>query len=161
MILAAAIVKRSRLALVLAATASLLTVATPARAQEPDFGLRAGVSSDPTQFYFGGHVNTAPIWNKISFRPNVEIGVGNGGTAVGFNIEFAYWYPLRNQPWNLYMGGGPAANVYHANGNTDLKPGFNLLFGAKHSSGVFLEIKIGLIDSPDFKLGVGYAWGKR
>jgi hypothetical protein len=54
----------------------LLAVAAPAAAQwEP--GVRAGVSADPDQFYFGGHVETRPLIDRLSFRPNVEVGFGD------------------------------------------------------------------------------------
>ena len=38
------------------------------------------------------------------------------------------------------------------------KPGFNVLVGVEQSRGLFFEFKIGAIDSPDFKFGVGYTW---
>ena len=39
--------------------ASLLLFATPANAQT--FGVRAGASADPDQFFFGGHYETKPL----------------------------------------------------------------------------------------------------
>jgi len=149
----------------LAGFALLAVGSTPALAQQPGFGVRAGVSAEPDQFYFGAHFDTGPIFDKLSFRPNAEIGVGNNQTTVAGNFEFAYWWPLRRHPWNIYAGGGPAVIFYdHGNphhddeGGSDVEPGFNILIGAAHRSGFFTEIKIGLIDSPGFKFGVGYAW---
>ena len=82
--------------LILAAT----VFAIPAQAQE-GVGIRAGVSADPGQFYFGGHAAFGPIVDKLWFRPNLEVGVGNDLTLIALNAEFAYWMPLRKDPWNL------------------------------------------------------------
>ena len=38
------------------------------------------------------------------------------------------------------------------------QPGFNLLIGIAQSKGLFSEIKIGAIDSPSFKFGIGYTF---
>ena len=48
---------------------------TPALAQ--DAGIRGGISVDPDQFYFGGHLETPPLVERLYFRPNVEVGVGD------------------------------------------------------------------------------------
>jgi hypothetical protein len=128
--------------------------AVPAAAQEA--GVRAGVSADPDQFYFGGHVETAPLFDRLHFRPNVEIGVGNDVTLVAFNIEFAYHFPT-GRNWFAYAGAGPALNLIRFRGDTNSEGGFNLLLGVQHNSGLFAEIKAGLANSPNFKFGVGYA----
>ena len=128
---------------------------TPAYAQA-HAGIRAGASIDPDQFFFGGHVETSPLIKNLTFRPNAEIGVGDNVTTVAFNIEFAYWIPLQNRSWKLYVGGGPAANLYSFDGDTDMRGGFNLMVGGQHDKGLFVEFKIGLIDSPDAKFTVGY-----
>jgi hypothetical protein len=130
--------------------------AVPAAAQEA--GVRAGASADPDQFYFGGHLETAPLVDRLHFRPNVEIGVGV--TVVAFNFEFAYHFPTGNN-WFTYAGGGPALNVIRFHGNTNSEGGFNLLIGVQHNRGLFAEVKAGLADSPDFKIGVGYAFRLR
>jgi hypothetical protein len=135
-----------------------LFVAVPAvTASAQDVGVRAGVSVDPDQFYFGGHFETAPLVDRLHFRPNVEIGVGDDTTLIGFNIEFAYKFPSRN-PWHLYAGAGPALNIVDRNDNTETEGGFNILVGVEHTKGLFVEFKVGTIDSPDFKIGVGYTW---
>ena len=137
----------------------LLAVAAPAAAQwEP--GVRAGVSADPNQFYFGGHVETRPLIDRLSFRPNVEIGFGDDVTLVALNFEFVYSIPVDQQRWRVYFGAGPAANIYSADEESDTGGGFNLLVGAQHRGGLFTEVKIGTVDSPDFKFTVGYAFGK-
>ena len=138
------------------ALALVLMVSTPAFAQLKG-GVRAGVSGGPTQFVLGGHVETKEIVERLTFRPSVDLGVGNGGTILGLNIEFAYWLPAKTEPWKFYVGAGPAANIVHSNGfGTDVFGGFNLLGGVLHTSGLFVEMKGGIADSPDFKFLVGY-----
>ena len=69
------------------AAAALLGSASPALAQGVRLGVRAGASVNPDQFYFGAHVETPPIVNRVHLRPNLEIGVGDNVTLVGVNIE--------------------------------------------------------------------------
>lgn len=147
----------------LAALLLMLCVSAPAAAQT--FGVRAGVSGEPDQFFFGGHVETSPIIEHLTFRPNVEIGVGDHVTLVALNVEFAYWIPIENTAWSLYFGGGPAANIYsfdnHGRGDgSDVEGGFNILVGVQHRRGLFTELKVGTIDSPDIKFTVGYVFKK-
>jgi hypothetical protein len=135
--------------------ACALSFAPSAHAQS--VGVRAGVSVDPDQFYFGGHLETAPLVDRLTFRPNVEIGVGDNVTLVAFNFEFAYHF-ASNTSWNVYAGGGPALNLLRFGGDTDPGGGLNLLVGVQHSRGLFAEFKVGTVDSPDVKFGVGYAF---
>jgi hypothetical protein len=129
----------------------------PARAQ--DAGLRAGVSVNPDQFYFGGHIETSPLVDRLHFRPNVEVGLGESLMLIGANMEFVYKFPSRSG-WGLYAGAGPALNVIMIEDADDsnVEAGLNVLVGAETSRGLFFEFKVGAIDSPDFKFGVGYTW---
>jgi hypothetical protein len=139
-----------------------LPLKASAEGSSPSGGVRLGVSGSPDQFYVGGHYDTGYIFNHLSFRPNLEVGFGDHQTAVTANFEFAYWFPVRNQPFQVYVGGGPALNIYRYDlpdgSTTDAKGGFSLLVGAEHRSGLFGEVKIGLADSPGVKIGVGYTW---
>ena len=58
----------------------------------------------------------------------------------------------------IRAGGGPSLIIADSNDHTDVGGGFNLLFGVEHESGLFVEAKAGFVDSPDFKLGVGYSF---
>ncbi|HUF47904.1 MAG TPA: hypothetical protein VMM93_08810 [Vicinamibacterales bacterium] len=142
-------------------TLALALVAVPASAQSA-FGLRAGASSGPDQFVFGAHVDTAPLLENLTFRPNLEIGIGDRLTLAALNFEFAYWIPLENSRWRVYMGGGPAANIlaFHddhpARGDTRVEGGLNIMLGLQHDRGLFTELKVGAIDSPDIKFTIGY-----
>jgi hypothetical protein len=138
-----------------------LLFAVSAQAQQ-GVGVRAGVSGDPGQFYFGGHAAFGPVVDKLWFRPNLEVGVGNNLTLIALNGEFTYWIPLSKSPWNFYLGGGPAANIFTygdvGNRGSAVRPGFNFVLGVAQRKGLFSEIKIGAIDSPSFKFGIGYTF---
>ena len=130
---------------------------TPALAQ--DGGIRGGISIDPDQFYFGGHLETSPLVDRLYFRPNVEIGIGDDLTLIGANMEFVYKFTTRS-PWTVFTGGGPALNIFMRDDvDSDTDAGFNILVGVEQAKGLFFEFKIGVIDSsPDFKFGVGWTF---
>lgn len=136
-------------------TALLLMAAATASAQ---VGLRGGISIDPDQGYFGVHYETPPLIDRLYFRPNVEVGLGDDLTHVGLNMEFIYKFPRRRQNWNLYAGGGPAVNFYSSDNDTNTEGGLNLIIGAEQSRGLMFEAKFGVFDSPDFKFGVGWTF---
>ena len=129
----------------------------PAHAQGP--GVRAGVSVDPDQFYFGGHYETGELIDRLHFRPNLEVGVGDDVTTVAANIEVIYKIPVKNRRGtSFYFGGGPAINWYDTDNDTDAEAGFNLLGGIEFNERFFFEVKGGLADSPDLKIGIGYTF---
>ena len=133
-------------------------VATPVHAQQVAPGVQAGISLDPTQFFFGAHIETTPLVDRLRFRPGVDVGIGDGGVAVTGNFDFTYTFP-GGGPWNLYVGAGPSINYYNAdNGGSDTEGGFNFLIGATQTRGLFFEARIGVEGSPDFKFGVGYTF---
>jgi hypothetical protein len=130
--------------------------AAPAEAQVSP-GVQAGVSLDPDQFYFGGHIETTPLVDRLRFRPSVDVGIGDI-TSVAGNFDFTYTFP-GGRPWNLYAGGGPSINWYDFdNGGSDTEGGFNFIVGVKNRERLFFEVKIGIEGSPDLKFGVGYTF---
>lgn len=138
----------------------LVCFSTPAAAQ--DGGIRGGISVDPDQFYFGGHLETAPLVDRLYFRPNIEVGFGDDLTLIAANMEFVYKFTRRRQ-MNLYAGAGPALNIFmfdnsRGDNDSETEAGFNFLVGMETARGLFFEFKIGAMDSPDLKFGVGYTW---
>ena len=128
-------------------------------------GIRGGISVDPEQVYFGAHVDVSEIVDSFWFRPNVEVGFGNSRTIATFNGEFVYLFTERTREWIPYFGGGPALVIRSirtgppgSDRDTDVGPGFNFVGGIQRSRGLLAEIKIGALDSPDFKLGIGWTW---
>lgn len=130
---------------------------TPAFASAQTAGVRVGASVDPDQFFVGGHFETRPLADRVSFRPNIEIGFGDDATVTAFNFELAYKFPPR-AAWGVYAGGGPALVLIDTDEGADAEGGFNILLGAQHRGGLFGEIKMGVIDSPDFKITLGYVF---
>ena len=134
-------------------------VAAPAVAQQArqlSTGVRAGASLDPDQFYFGGHVETRELAENVTFRPNIEIGIGNEVTTIALNFELAYKFQTKQSPWRPYAVFGPALNIYNTDVETSSHGGFNIGGGVEHRGGLFGEVKFGTIDSPDIKFGIGF-----
>ena len=150
--------RRTRIAFWPLVVIALLFATGTAAAQS--VGVRAGASVDPDQFYFGGHFETDPIVDRLHFKPNVEIGVGDDVTTIAVNMEFVYKFPMRRSPWTFYAGGGPAINYYDFDNGSETEGGFNLLGGMQHENRWFFEVKGGLADSPDLKFGIGYNFGR-
>lgn len=139
----------------------VVTCAAPAAAQGA--GIRAGLSIDPDQVYIGGHYETDALVDRLHFRPNIEAGLGDDLTVIGLNFEFAYKFPSRSG-WQLYAGAGPGINFYSVDSgegrgrDSHSDAGLNFLIGVEQSSGLFFEFKIGALDSPELKFGVGWAF---
>src|SRR5262245_26187164 len=142
---------RNRLAVL---TLFAVLLAAPASAQMAA-GLRVGASADPDQFFFGGHVESKELVPNVHFRPNVEFGVGNDGTVIALNFELAYKFTTK-QAWIPYVAAGPALLIIDTPRDTGGHGGFNIALGAEHRGGLFGEVKVGAIDSPNFKVGIGY-----
>ena len=143
------------------AAVALIVFADSARAQ--GVGVRVGASADPDQFYAGVHFETSELVEHLRFRPNVEVGVGDNVTLVALNFEFSYRLPPAALPrslsmWHLYVGGGPALNIFRFSNDTRSEGGFNGLIGLAHRNGLFAEAKVGALKSPSFKFGVGYTF---
>lgn len=145
----------------LLATVALLWL--PAAAAAQGGGIRGGVSIDPDQFYFGGHFDTGALVDRVHFRPNIEAGLSDDLRLIGLNFEFVYKFPRRNR-WGFYAGGGPAVNFYsfdrgpNTDRDTESEAGLNFLIGVEQSSGLFFEFKVGALDSPELKFGVGWTF---
>jgi hypothetical protein len=138
--------------------ASLVGFSAPAAAQAGP-GVRTGLSVDPDQWYFGGHFETNALWEELYLRPNLEIGLGDDVTTVAANIEAIYKIPLRNtRGTSFYFGGGPAILIYDHDNGSDSEAGLNLLGGLEFANNFFFEVKGGLFDSPDLKVGIGYTF---
>ena len=130
-------------------------------------GVRVGVSLDPEQFVLGGHLETAPLVDRLVFRPNAEVGLGDDLVLVAFNFEFVYKVPLEDSPATVYLGAGPALNILsfdsddgrrRGRDDTQLEGGFNILVGLEHEGGLFGEFKVGTIGSPDLRFTIGYSF---
>ena len=151
---------QSKMRAALAVLTITICLASGSALAQPEFGLRAGATIDPDQFHFGAHGITNPLIPHLTFRPNLEIGVGSDVTTVAANFEFAYAIPIPKTQTSVYLGAGPALNVFRGgrNDDTDSGGGFNILIGLEHKDGLFGEIKVGTIDSPELKFTIGYTF---
>jgi len=133
------------------------------------WGVQAGVSSSPDQFYGGVHFELGEFAKDVRFRPTVEIGVGDHVTLLTALAEVHYVFS-KVQVWRPYVGGG--AGLTHASFDSDAKrdgakndTDFALMgIGGvetrlKSGTKLYFEGKVGIDnDDPDFKIGVGWSW---
>ena len=141
-----------------------------ANARTPGFhgiGPRVGLTLNPDQVHFGGHIDFGDLAENLMMLPNVEIGFGDNFTTVAPSFELDYRFRSDWGAWTPYLGGGVGPVFYsHEHGNSSSELGVYLQFGiGKGSSGsqsghFFIEGKLGLADAPDFKATVGWTFGK-
>lgn len=130
------------------------------------WGPRVGLSSDPDQIYLGTHFDLGNLANRLRFQPNLELGVGDGLTVLTTNFEVGYRLRTDWDVWSPYVGGGlGVVTVGSDDGIFDDRYGSELgatgLFGVERVQGsnrFFLEAKVGLVDAPDLKLGMGWTF---
>lgn len=145
------------------------------------WGPRVGVTVDPDQIHFGAHLDFGNFAEHVRFQPNIEVGIGDDLTIIALNFEAAYRFQSRWDVWTPYAGGGLGVNFITVDGHlhnteelaaaithgeagddssTDI--GLNLLGGIekglKSGHRFFLEGKLGLADSPDFKVTAGWTF---
>lgn len=117
----------------------------------------------------------------IRSQPSIEVGIGDDLTIFALNFEGAYRFSSRWDVWTPYAGGGLGVNLVtvdgHLHNNEELSAGvahegegddsytdigLNLLGGIekglKNGHRFFLEGKLGLADSPDFKATAGWTF---
>ena len=150
-----------------------LTVATSSLAAAPrTFGLhgagpRVGVSIDPDQVHFGGHLDLGDFATRLMIFPSIEVGVGDDLTVVAPMFDIAYRFREDWGSWNPYLGGGVGpVFVSSDRGGSDSELGLTVQGGIQkrltsQSGFMFLEFKIGLADYTDFKFTVGWCFGSK
>jgi opacity protein-like surface antigen len=148
------------------------------------WGPRVGVTMNPDQIHFGAHLDFGNFAKHIRFQPNLEVGIGDNLTIFAVNFDAAYRFQSRWDVWTPYVGGGIGVNFVnfdhdfghhddhsqealalgaadHLN-DSDTQMGFNVLGGIEKglSKGhrFFLEARLGLADSPDFKVTAGWTF---
>jgi hypothetical protein len=142
--------------MVLLTMASCLILSSVALAS-PQLGLRAGLTVDPDQFHFGGHLDLGQVLPPLRLVPNVEFGFSSDLTFIALNGDLLY--DFQDTPWSV--GGELGLNFIDPDfGNSQTDLGLSVLgdYRLRLDSGktLLLEAKIGLVDSPDFKFTVGW-----
>ncbi|MDZ4724177.1 MAG: hypothetical protein SGI97_09780 [candidate division Zixibacteria bacterium] len=129
-------------------------------------GPRVGLTVNPDQFHFGGHIDFGDIAPRWMMIPNIEIGVGDDFTTIAPTFELDYRFRDNWGVWTPYLGGGIGPIFYsHKNGASASEVALYLQFGigkgsvAAETGHFFIEGKLGLVDAPDFKATVGWTFG--
>lgn len=136
---------------------AVIALAVPMAASAQGLAVRAGANVNPDQVYFGGQYDVGPFTRNIWFQPTADLGIGNGAKLAAFDFDVAIHRALdRRSVWTAYAGGGPAIDWYHFPTYNSSGWGFNVLGGVLHQSGMFVEIRAGMGNSPDMRLGAGY-----
>jgi hypothetical protein len=137
-------------------------------------GLEGAVGVDPELIMFGTHAAFGPIFTAgLDVRPGVEFGIGELTTLFGINVDVLYALPggARRGGWAPYVGAGPNFALSHqgfeADGegdnrsrfdfsDTDFEGGMNFIAGARHRTGMFLELKTTAYGVSNVRFLVGY-----
>ena len=135
-----------------------------------NLGVRAGAAFDPELFLFGVQSQMGPIFHpRVFFRPNAEFAFGEVTDLVALNLEAVYRFRAQRRAWAPYIGAGPALIFLHQNfergreidfGNFDYETGFNVLIGAQHRRGTFVELKTSIYSgqAPKLRMILGYTF---
>lgn len=131
----------------------------------PPLGIRGGYTNweDSDQFHLGAHAKLGDLFQNVAFTPGFEIGFDSDITVLTLNGDVAYRFTeLFEAPWGPYGGGSLSFNFvdWYGSSNTDL--GLSLLAGTTYDldggNQLLGEIRVGLMDSPGFKLTFGYTF---
>lgn len=134
------------------------------------WGPRMGLTGDPDQVHMGVHFDFGEVADNVRFQPNLEVGIGEQVTVVTMNYEAAYRFEPARASWSPYLGGGLGVNhrswdragdrPFDEWSDTDL--GMNFLMGiekgTRSGNRFFTELKLGLVEPPDFKFTVGWTF---
>lgn len=136
------------------------------------YGPHVGFSSGPDQFLIGGQLQMGEVITNLDFVPSADLGFGDNSKTVSLNGDFRYRLPMR-RAWQPYLGAGIGIHFISANqdaagvDNTNDRTltGGHLLVGADvanaNRSRFFLELKLGMADSPDMKALAGWSFRAR
>lgn len=144
----------------------LMLAAAPALSLDLPVGPRIGYThwDGINQLHFGGHVKLGELFPNVELSPGLEMGFSNGYTVIVVNGDLAYQFTeLTSAPWGLYGGGSLSLNYLDHDlleGNLDL--GLSALVGVtrqlNNGNEVLGEIRLGVLDSPEFKVTFGYTF---
>lgn len=130
-------------------------------------GPRLGFTINPDQFHFGGHVDFGDLADNLMILPNLEIGIGDNVTTIAPTFELDYRFRSDWGAWTPYLGGGVGPVFYSfENGGSSSKLGVYGQFGVGRGSSsgqgghFFIEGKLGLADSPDAKITIGWTFAR-
>ena len=148
--------------LALAAAAACLLAPAPAAAQV-DFGVRGGFYTDASAAFLGGELLFG-LTREWFINPNFEYVFVDDGDLATVNLDFHYDLPTRNDPYYLWLGGGPAIvfrdeDRPRDDDDSETDVGLNLLAGIGFGKGEairpYVQGKVLLSDETEAVIGVG------
>ena len=153
----------NKIRVVVTAALLLATVAAAHAETAIPWGFRAGYTgdSDFQQLFVGCHAEVARPFGNTGLQPSLEIGFGDDIFVIALNLDLFYQFTeLAQKDWSFYAGGGVAINHFNPDGlSSHTEFGLNVAGGVglmiSRSNRLFTEIRIGLEDSPDFKISLG------
>lgn len=129
-------------------------------------GPRGGLTLNPDQIHFGGHIDFGDLADNLMMLANLEVGFGDDLTVVAPTFEVDYRFRSDWGAWTPYLGGGIGPIFYSADGGGSgselalyMQAGIGRGSAMSQSGHFFLEGKLGLIDAPDGKITVGWTFG--
>jgi opacity protein-like surface antigen len=132
------------------------------------FGPRVGLSIDPDQVFFGGHIDFGEAFPHVRFQPNIEFGFGDDITLIQADADFHYRFLDSWDVWNPYLGGGVGMAHWSFDSNIEGVDDSSTEFQIHAVGGIekyissgkfFVESKIGVVDeSPDLKFLAGWTF---
>lgn len=134
--------------------------ALPAPVAAVEWGPRVGLTIDPDQIHGGLTFRAADFTERVWFVPSVEVGAGDDIVTVAGNMDVFYVFGRGSAQWRPFLGGGPAIFFYDSDdfdGETEV--GLNIAGGMRtgtKSGAFFGELRLGLVDAPDFKFTAGW-----
>ena len=123
---------------------------------------------NPDQVHFGLHLDLGRLASQVHLRPSLELGVGDNVSLIALDIDVLYRFnTTTGGSWVPYAGGAMGVNRMSVDrrgleDDTDTDVGLNALLGLERPlsarNSFLTEARIGLTDSPDFKLTVGWTF---
>ncbi len=133
------------------------SVASAEGAAVSRYGGRLGLSLDPDQITLGAFVGFPEFTDGVSFRPSVDLGLGDDLVTIIGNADVQYAFTGTNSKFHPYFGGGLGVLWFdHDAGGSDSEIGLNVYGGIEmamrgYKTGM-LELRIGVDDMPDLKI---------
>ena len=128
------------LTMLLSLPAAAAAQGTPPASNDWAIGGRAGFSFSPDQFIVGVHTESPPLsqqfLDRLTFRPTLEIGIGDDDTRVMVHLELALSAPLPRTAWSIYAVVGPGIEFSNTTGGV-----VTFGVGARHEKGYFGELR--------------------